>query len=108
MNYLLFNPFVSQVRMKETGGVEAVMKGLILKGYSLSKQFTLDPHTIPYKPKKVCIRRPKKSIVGVVNKWVESPYEPDVWDLTRVDLRIDQRVRKFLFQFNFDNLIKLL
>ncbi len=92
--YLLINPFVSQVRRRETEGVEAVIKGLILIGYSLSKQFTLDPHTLPYKTKKVCIRRPKKSIVGVVNRWVESPYEPDVWDLTRVDLRIDQRVRQ--------------
>ncbi len=91
---MIYFLFVSQVRTRETEGVEAVIKGLILIGYSLSKQFTLDPHTLPYKTKKLCIRRPKKSMVGVVNKWVESPYEPDVWDLTRVDLRIDQRVRQ--------------
>ncbi len=71
------------------------MKGLLLKGYSLSKQFTLDAHTLTYKQKKVCLRPRKVGVaVGVVNKWAESPYEPEVWDLSRVDLRIDQRVKK--------------
>lgn len=73
--------------------VEAVMKGLLLKGYSLAKQFTLDLHTLTSKQKKVCLR-PKKGggEGGVVSEWAESPYEPEVWDLSRVDLRIDLRV----------------
>ena len=68
------------------------MKALLLKGYSLSKQFTLDPQTIPCKPKKMCTRRSKKSALGVVSQWEETPYEPEVLDLTRVELRIDQLV----------------
>ncbi len=76
------------------------MKGLLLNGYSLSKQFTLDAYTLTFKQKKCC-QLPKKasSSGGVVSEWAKSPYEPDVWDLSRVDLRIDQRVKKNYIPF---------
>ena len=61
-------------------------------GMSLIKRSKLDTHNIPFKQKTVCIRRHKRKKGSEGNgrsQWEERPYEPEVLELSRVELRIE-------------------
>ena len=71
--------------------VEAV-KYLLVRGWSLNKLSPLDSHNIPIKAKMVCIRRPFRPKRKLKPEEEYRFYEPEVMDLSRVDIRSEIRV----------------
>ena len=88
--------FPSQLKEKMRKPVEEAIKYLRKKGWNFSKVSPMNPSTVPLKQKTLCLRKPrkKKDICRELTLEEEySTYEPDVHDLSKVELKFDLLVR---------------
>ena len=75
--------------------MEEAISYLITKGWNLKKLRPIDFHSIPHKQKMVCVRKPflKKKLHRVLTlDETYLMYEPEVPDLSKVDLKPELQV----------------
>ena len=79
--------------MKETHRkpVEEALRYMTMKGWSFTKICPMDTHTIPFKQKLVCLRKPflKNQQRELTTAEMYYIYEPEVLDLSKVEIKIE-------------------
>ncbi len=76
--------------------IEEALGYLTMKGWSFTKICPLDTHTIPFKQKLVCLRKPKLKKEPTIDQ-VYYCYEPEVLDLSKIEIKIELLVSKRVF-----------
>lgn len=88
---------VFQVKLELRKPIAAALGYLMMKGWSFTKISPLDPHTIPFKQKMICLRKPKLPREPTIEQ-IYSIYEPEVLDLSKIEIKIELLVRVCGFQ----------